>query len=525
MNILKKTASSFGRIIPFVLVILTVINIAAAGAFILRGDLTWTSDIARDFLLFEEVMQKKLVLIGPRASGLSGLYHGPLWTYLNVPSYIIGQGNPAVVGAFWFLLTLFFYGVNFTIAKKMFGGLVPYLYVYLLSFHFIEYGTALFNPYGALFLFPLFFYLFFTFIQKNSFKHLLLSFLALGGIIQFQMVVGIPTLLLSTMIIIYKTIKEKQYKWLSVYFLLLIPFASYILFDIRHQFQEIKSIFSYVGAQGSDPQKIPLGFEEMLSNRISIFFTTGLQLIPENAIRAYGMVVSNVFGLITFFIIQKNKDKTVVSMYKLFIYFYIGFYFLTLFHRGNVLFHYYFPFLSLTFLFFSASSKFIEKKYFLIIFLFVVVVNSIYALDQFKMKYSTIGQTGKSWLFYKQMTTAIFDSAKGQNFGYFIYAPDILGYQQKASMMLTQKQYINVSATVYEKKPITYIFVEPPPKEQPWMNEMWWKANRVHIDATIKPVDTLQFKSGYKADRFEFTNEEIINYPSDPDVNDWLHYR
>src|SRR5688572_10815215 len=98
----NKLKSFVGSKNLFLLVLFFILlNILLSSWYVLHNDLVFNSDIARDFLLFEEISQKKIVLIGPRASGIPGLFHGPLWLYVNYPAYIIGQGNPVVVGWWW----------------------------------------------------------------------------------------------------------------------------------------------------------------------------------------------------------------------------------------------------------------------------------------------------------------------------------------------------------------------------------------------------------------------------------------
>ena len=97
--------------------ILVLSSLVMATWYVLHGDILFSTDIARDFSLLDEARQKGIVLIGPRASGV-GLFHGPLWLYLNFPAFIIGNGNPIIVGWFWILLIPPFLYMSFHIAKR-----------------------------------------------------------------------------------------------------------------------------------------------------------------------------------------------------------------------------------------------------------------------------------------------------------------------------------------------------------------------------------------------------------------------
>jgi hypothetical protein len=71
------------------------ICIILASWFVINGDILFYSDIARDFLLMEDILYNKpIALIGPRSGAISGVFHGPLWFYLNLPAFILGKGNP-----------------------------------------------------------------------------------------------------------------------------------------------------------------------------------------------------------------------------------------------------------------------------------------------------------------------------------------------------------------------------------------------------------------------------------------------
>ncbi|MEK7450632.1 MAG: hypothetical protein AAB662_01690, partial [Patescibacteria group bacterium] len=91
------------KLLYFFLFLLTLSNVYLSSSLVRHGEVNFPSDVARDFLLFAEMDQKKIVFIGPRSS-TNNLFHGPLWTYMNYPAYVIGNGNPVVVAWFWIFL-------------------------------------------------------------------------------------------------------------------------------------------------------------------------------------------------------------------------------------------------------------------------------------------------------------------------------------------------------------------------------------------------------------------------------------
>ena len=76
----------------FYLIIVTFITycVYLSTFFVSKGEIAFTNDIGRNFLLLQELDYKKIVLIGPRTN-FPGVFHGVFWTYLNYPAYLIGR--------------------------------------------------------------------------------------------------------------------------------------------------------------------------------------------------------------------------------------------------------------------------------------------------------------------------------------------------------------------------------------------------------------------------------------------------
>lgn len=121
-----------------------------------KQEISFSSDIARDFHLLREVDEKKLILIGPRSS-VGGLFHGPLWIYLNYPAYKLGGGNPIVVGWGWIVLSCLFTFSCYTIIRSLFTPLAGQLAALMIAVYMSYISQSLFNPHGAMFLIPFFF--------------------------------------------------------------------------------------------------------------------------------------------------------------------------------------------------------------------------------------------------------------------------------------------------------------------------------------------------------------------------------
>jgi hypothetical protein len=119
---------NISTLVIFFLSCCLLFTFSLSASYLRNNEIFFNTDIARDFLLLDDVISThKLPLIGPRSGAISGLFHGPLWIYLNTPIFILGNGNPVTIGWFWFLLALVGTISIFFIGKKL-GNTIVGLY-------------------------------------------------------------------------------------------------------------------------------------------------------------------------------------------------------------------------------------------------------------------------------------------------------------------------------------------------------------------------------------------------------------
>ena len=129
-----------------VVLILIAVQVYLSSWLIFKGDVYFNEDIARDLLLIEDIATNHhITLIGPRTLAVGGLFHGPLWLYVNLPAYLIGHGNPIFMSEFWIFLYVLYIAIVYYIARKLFDptigllsalllkALVPYLILLICS--------------------------------------------------------------------------------------------------------------------------------------------------------------------------------------------------------------------------------------------------------------------------------------------------------------------------------------------------------------------------------------------------------
>lgn len=506
---LKKYALIFTLVVVFINIIL--------GAWpILNNDIFFKSDVARDFLLFEEISQKGIILIGPRASGMPGLFHGPLWIYLNYPAYIIGQGNPIFVGYFWIILNILFLFSSYILAKKLFNQAVANVYIILLSAATIFYINSLFNPYGAMMILPLFLYTFIRYTETLNGKYFLYNLLAVGAIIQFQMAVGLPLLILTSIYALYIIRKHKLFRHLLFFSVLIIPFSTFILFDIRHNFGQFNTIISSFTSESSIPYT---PYMDRLVDRWNNI-TTNLFLAQGIFSSIINKIIFIVLVFFTYMRLRAKKDAF-VHKYFILIYFYLGFYIVSIMFNGILLGHYTFPVIPLIFLIFSSTVLYLNRKVFLSILLILVVVNIwdgvIHAQNYTKVK----GNTLTSWQFQHQAVKKVFESAN-EEFGYYIYAPDYYAYAQKYAYSYTKKLYPDKKSYLAQKKPITYTVVEPAPPDRKELTDVFWIKSLVKIQNP--PEKVLNYPNGFAIKEYRVTDKDLQE-SSDPQTAEWIHFR
>lgn len=499
----------FKRSIFPVFILIVALTLLFASWSVMHGDINFISDVARDMFLFEEILQKKLTLIGPRAS-VGGLFHGPLWSYLTLPGFIIGKGNPVVVGWYWIgliTLTLFAW---YQVMKRLFGRPSAILGVLFTSLYFVFHSNSLFNPDGAMFLIPIFYFMVVRYGETVKLSYLVWALLLLGANIQFQMAIGVPFLILMFPLTAFIALKNKKPFHLLIFALIPVLLSNFILFDFRHEHILIKNALRHLGTHDSASTISSLFWDRVMYLYSRIEF---LRFGPPNG-QIYSMLLFVVFLIIQLIQnIHRNK-------YLLFLYFFLGYFGLSLLNRYNLLTHYVSPLIPFLFLIFCSFATSKYAKTFYILFACIYGLNIIGAYNYIQSLNRFIGYDQYSW---KAMYEATFTLVKNEpeEFGYFVYAPDIVGYGPRYAMQYANKMNGN-KGTAFEKKPITYLFIEPAARNNSFTSKDKWKRDQIHITST--PTLTKSFYCGYSYERHILTDEEQ-KQSFDPGVNPGLHYR
>lgn len=502
----------------YLILLLISFNILLASRWIIDGNLFFHTDIARDFLLMEDIVDNTHpTLIGPRSGAIPGLFHGPLWLYINLPAFLLGRGDPVSVGWFWVLLYILSIGITYYVGKRLFGEEEGQLAALLLSSVTILNVRALFNPYGALVLFPLFFYFLVSYTRNQKIINLISTFFILGLIIQFQMAFGIPILILTLGYLLYFLIKKGKLVHLVSSFIIVIPLSSFLLFELRNNFIQFNSLKNYLLGPESHG-KLNLTLSQLGAMRIKESVVDGLGTVTQN--NSYLTIILLALLIIGIYLSGKEKDRP-FPLFALSGYFYLGFWFSMIIFKGPVWNYYYLPFIPLLILLFVSMKSYINRFVFYVFFIFIYAVNMQTALkDVNSYESNPLKQDVSTWQFNKKAAEKVFNGPENE-FGYFIFTPDLYGYSPRFTMDFYQKINKEKRVYPYQKKAVTYLIIAPPPAYGKDPNSIWfqkntnsrlWTSNDIRI--IKEPESKITFENGFVIDRYTLSDQETKVEPN-----------
>lgn len=514
MKIKNRTFNYLGQRVCFLLI---AFNILAFSWYALHGDLYFQTDIARDFLILNEIEQKKIILIGARA-GAAGLFHGVAWPYFNFPVYQLSNGNPVAVAWWWVFCSIIFLWYSFKIAQKLFNQTTGYLFLLLTSAYLVFQTKEFTHPQGALLFTPLVFYLFWKYTNSLKLRYLILFVLGAGLIIQLEMAFGMPFFILAVFYILFIQIQNHKLKHALIFFLILVPMSTFILFDLRHDWFLTKNFIEYTHGKPWETYR----FWPILLNRLDYMTTLGSPLLY--GILTYGASTLNriffaVFFGVLLWVIKLGENR---RLYGSFLYFFLGYFIFSLTNRYFLLSQHFIAFVPMVFMFLASLVTTKPGRVLWPFIIFIIIFNA-YASFTFMKSASEnfFGKNEDSWKVLASVGTDVFKHEEAE-FGYFVYAPDKFAYEPKFALVFGQKQFPSQRAAYFEKKAVTYIISAPPPPNNPYMLDSWWTINSIKINKT--PQSVFNYPNGYKVERYELTPAEIA-VPWDQQEDSGLHFR
>lgn len=500
---------------PIFVIAIVIFNILLSASWLLMGEIHYDIDISRDFLVLSEAIRNRQpFLIGPHSGVIAGVFHGPLWYYLNLPAFIVGHGNPVFMGWFWWGLSIGTLILIWWVSKKLFNNKIALLAMLLYSANSIanpmDSLKQFFNPYGATALFPLFFYLFVTYLKNRKVVYLTFALFFIGLIIQFQMAFGGPVLIISTIYLLFFFYRNKLYKHIFSFSVLLIPLSTFIAFDLRHDFLQTQSMIRYFVS--NHPASV-FSIAFVLGRVKSIFTDVYLMLTPGSILASW------LFSLSFLFVLFKYKLYRRVE-YSFFLLLYFGFWIFLFVFRGWTG-NYYWPFLPVVIILISSLDKYLPKSVFFPVFTLLVFWNIYVGVSAIRSYPKEITRRGiNSWAYNVLLAEYIYQDAS-EDFGYYIFTPDRWVYNQKYALEYLQQSFPQKKSYASSKKRLTYLIVVDPPKDRPDIDPVGWRITDIGIKRESKEEKRIDVTKIYK---YYLTTEEIL-VPHNPYLMDSTFFR
>lgn len=498
-------------------VLIIVWSLWMISAMLRQHSIAYYTDIGRDMLLIQELMVKKVSLIGARTS-LQGVFHGPLWYYINLPAFILTKGNVVLMGWWWFALIAAFLVEVFVVVRKLFDEQAAWVVTSLTALSLIQLHFYFTNPIGAFFCIPLFLY---TMVQYDrSDKPLwLAAHIILGGmIVQFEMMIGIPLLVLSFLWTVLLRVKRGKWQHLLVWSVVLLPLSTFIVYELKYHFPQLQSMIAYAtGKTGEFYLKkdfltvLMQHVELLLQGAVGVFYPsrfTALNTLPLLSLAAY-------WGA------TRTKKESWKRPLTILAFFDIGFYIVTLVFKDTLLFHYYYPLMLLPLIAFAGVHHKVAKPLGVFVIFLAIVVGMSLGVQETKQSLANIGVIENDWATFRHITPALFADGE-KEFGYFIYAADIYGYQAKYAFGYEVRLHPQVHAMYNTKAKVTYLVIGPPSGTNKELLAADWKRDKVGVVG--KPNKSVSLAGGYTLEKYILSDADVAK-PYDKDFGELVHFR
>lgn len=492
----------------YFLIIILITVLALITNHLWHQDVLFHTDLARDFLVMEDmVVNKKATLIGPRSGGIPGVFHGPAWYYINLLPFILAEGNPVIMGWFWWLLGVtaisVFCLISYKISKNLNTSLLVSICFALLL---LPKAACPINNYLADLFSFLVFYIWWKWWQKPSLRLAILAWFALSMLIQFQMAFAVPVMMILGPVFLYKVWQTKQHRQLLSLLVLAIPLSTFLLFELRHDFLQLHSVFAYLGKTSQSDQTI----YQVIWQRIVSAAGDGLnifKILPA----LLSLPIMFIFGYLGW----QSKVKSTRLAISLVLVAYFGWWALTMFFSGSVWGYYFSPFFGIFLLVISLISASNQRAR------LILAIMTVFLLSRSRgdLFYNEERFNSSSW---KLLSTIARDSLSQPDLGYFVYAQDQFAYSLKYAFYFQNKHSQGNKAEAFVKKTNTILVKSSDDPNNPYSTAKDWQINKIKIKQ--EPTSVKYYRDGYQVETY-LLDEKTIKEPIDPNLIVDLHFR
>ncbi|HUD43917.1 MAG TPA: glycosyltransferase family 39 protein [Patescibacteria group bacterium] len=467
-----------------ILVLILALSFFLGARMLLGGDFYYLYDQARDYLLAQNIVNThSLILIGDH-SGLGGFFHGPLWIYMFVPIYLLGNGNPMCFAYFYACIPVLTVFIAYILGTKLYDQKAGSIFALLLALSPITWGTVAntisnnLEPLVYLFLF----YFLIRFLRGYAKSFILVAFFT-GLSLQFETssaLMLIPTIFVIFLFNIAPAKNRKVIGWSILAYL--VSITTFILFDIRHNFLMLHSLLNSFGGTKQRGylelnDRLPAHFNSMLGAYKSVLFN-------DNIILVILFAVIIIFAVVLF-LIEKNKEYKREFFYLLLfpLLFYAFFLVYPYYIWANYVYGLLVP-VAIVFLLAIITiwryrvGKVLVVVFFAVTFFYV----SSYLHTQYFKPYQP-DTTAGSYLNQKAVVQWLYADAGTGKYGHFVYSQDTFTVGMDYLIPWYGK---NQKQTSFEsqKDKITYLIMYPHQTNDEGAYD-FWKKNVLHTNGQV----------------------------------------
>lgn len=282
-----------------------------------RAPFDW--DQNRDYLAVEQITKGKFTLVGPVAKGEGGFLLGPLYYYLSVPGFLLGEGDPISLPMTSVILDILAIVAILVYFPKIWGNWQTLIlaFTWSLSWFAIESSRVSWNV--AILQVWLVIFMYLLSYKLKSYNYLILG-LVLGLTWHIHAVI-IP-LSLITALLYLKKLKPSFVELIYICLGYLIAISPLIIFDLRHAGLEHNLILQYLDGSGSGRA----GYSDILVSLLSRFGKNTMAIFSGNSNLSIGWgITATILSIFAIFRgSQLAKLSGVIILVNLALVFYLG---------------------------------------------------------------------------------------------------------------------------------------------------------------------------------------------------------
>ena len=504
------------------LALILIVSLLLGSRMIFASDFFFLADQARDMLLTQDIVENRNITLIGTHSGLGGFFHGPLWLYLLIPFYLVGGGDSLAFTYAYVMIALVTVLVGYFVGTSLYGKKVGLVFAFLLAvspsvWEYVP-NTIGVNMVPLVFL-PMFYFL--IRYMRGDQKGFIFAVFFAGLSLQFE--TALPLILFPVVFLSFflnkKAIKNVKIILLSIASFLL-SLATFILFDVRHDFSMTKSLLTIFS--GGKHEQGYMAFPERLLNHLQSLKGVYESLLIHHTLLLQLLLIGSiiVFG---FLAVKKHlykkkewKEFLYLTLFPVFIFVFYSFYAYPVFPEYI---------LGLTIpvaLAFALISRHLWQHIIgKIVFVLFVAVTLFEASTMIYTNYFTpyeMNTTAGSYQNQKEVAEWILNDSNKEQFGYFVYTPSTYTYGMDYLLWWEAKIHGQAKPESVKHK-LTYLILYPT-LENDLGAHTFWKRTKVRTNAKV--MEKKQFEGGIIVEKLSVDPKEA---PADATYQQNLIFR